>query len=489
MNLLIKPAIGIALLLLISISTFGQQWNGPSNDELYTNYDVRVMGQLQTKNGSDWIKVRTFNDSHLSELQWGDDVDDRFRIYFHDNTGVASKEVMSFLSNGRIGIGTSSPTGKLHIKHTGTMGGKINAAQSYLTISDGTNQMLFDPNEITGTNDMLIGAPGNIRFKNVSTTSGNDLMIIMPNGNVGIGISDPVEKFHVQRDAVVGAHYLERASVFESGEARLQLLASEADHAAAMIHLTTVPVGGGANTHWGIHHTGAARNGRLEIGYGVTTVSSNPNAWDLPTKMVIETSGHIGIGTSNPERGLLHIYRDMTTGGIGSVETGNAGLRIQDNGANLYVDGNTLYTDGQMILGTLTGRNFLIGTNNEERLRIDPNGAVGIGTTNTSDAFLTVNGDILSTEVRVESIAGGPDYVFEEGYDLSTLEEVEAYIKDNKHLPEVPSAKEMEENGIELAQMNMLLLKKIEELTLHLIEQNKLIHEQNRRIESLEMNK
>ena len=89
----------------------------------------------------------------------------------------------------------------------------------------------------------------------------------------------------------------------------------------------------------------------------------------------------------------------------------------------------------------------------------------------------------------MESIAGGPDYVFEEGYDLSTLEEVEAYIKDNKHLPEVPSAKEMEENGIELAQMNMLLLKKIEELTLHLIEQNKLIHEQNRRIESLEMNK
>ena len=100
-------------------------------------------------------------------------------------------------------------------------------------------------------------------------------------------------------------------------------------------------------------------------------------------------------------------------------------------------------------------------------------GNVGIGVEDPVDAKLAVNGDILSTEVRVESIAGGPDYVFEEDYDLSTLEEVEAYIKDNKHLPEVPSAKEMEENGIELAQMNMLLLKKIEELTLHVIELKK----------------
>jgi len=71
----------------------------------------------------------------------------------------------------------------------------------------------------------------------------------------------------------------------------------------------------------------------------------------------------------------------------------------------------------------------------------------------------------------------GPDYVFEEDYDLPTLAEIEAFITANKHLPEVPSAAEMEEEGIVLGDMNMLLLKKIEELTLHTIKQEKMIEE------------
>ena len=102
---------------------------------------------------------------------------------------------------------------------------------------------------------------------------------------------------------------------------------------------------------------------------------------------------------------------------------------------------------------------------------ITTNGNVGIGTTSPK-AKLAVNGDILATEVRVESVVGGPDYVFKEDYPLASLEEIKAYITANKHLPEVPSAKEMEANGIKLGEMNMLLLKKIEELTLLMIEQN-----------------
>jgi AAA15 family ATPase/GTPase len=67
--------------------------------------------------------------------------------------------------------------------------------------------------------------------------------------------------------------------------------------------------------------------------------------------------------------------------------------------------------------------------------------------------------------------------VFDDTYDLSSLETVEAYIKEHKHLPEVPSAKEMDENGLNLKEMNLLLLKKIEELTLYIIQQNKKIAE------------
>ena len=112
-------------------------------------------------------------------------------------------------------------------------------------------------------------------------------------------------------------------------------------------------------------------------------------------------------------------------------------------------------------------------------------GNVGIGTT-SPDAELTVKGEIHAEMVNVDLNVPGPDYVFEEDYPLRSLEDTEAYIKAHKHLPEIPSAKEMEAQGIDLAQMNMLLLKKIEELTLHQIDLLKKIEDQHKRIQSLE---
>ncbi|MFB9110341.1 tail fiber protein [Flavobacterium gyeonganense] len=98
---------------------------------------------------------------------------------------------------------------------------------------------------------------------------------------------------------------------------------------------------------------------------------------------------------------------------------------------------------------------------------------VGIGTT-TPGSKLTVAGNIHAQEVKVTPNAGTvPDYVFADDYKLKSLEEVEAYIKQNSHLPEIPSAKEIEKNGLMLAEMNMSLLKKIEELTLYMIELKK----------------
>lgn len=102
---------------------------------------------------------------------------------------------------------------------------------------------------------------------------------------------------------------------------------------------------------------------------------------------------------------------------------------------------------------------------------------VGIGTT-TPDAKLAVKGTIHAQEVKVDLLgAVAPDYVFEPTYKLTPLSEVENYIKQHKHLPEVPSAKEMEEQGVNLKEMNMLLLKKVEELTLHVIELKKEVNE------------
>ncbi|MBV6645195.1 MAG: hypothetical protein KI790_07085 [Cyclobacteriaceae bacterium] len=81
-----------------------------------------------------------------------------------------------------------------------------------------------------------------------------------------------------------------------------------------------------------------------------------------------------------------------------------------------------------------------------------------------------MNGQIRATEVKVLANITVPDYVFESDYELRTLKETKKYITKNKHLPEIPSASEIGENGIDLGDMNMRLLKKIEELTLYQIE-------------------
>jgi len=100
---------------------------------------------------------------------------------------------------------------------------------------------------------------------------------------------------------------------------------------------------------------------------------------------------------------------------------------------------------------------------------------IGVKTTNLGEFDLAVNGKIRSREIKVEN-GNWADYVFEEGYKITSLPELEKYIKANKHLPDMPTAKEVEVDGIELSKMNALLLKNQEELTLRLIEKDKEIN-------------
>lgn len=121
-----------------------------------------------------------------------------------------------------------------------------------------------------------------------------------------------------------------------------------------------------------------------------------------------------------------------------------------------------------------------------KRLRLTADGNVGIGTDDTHGFKLAVNGNVICEEVVVLLYENWPDYVFEKDHVLKPITEVEEFIQEHKHLPEIPSAAQVEENGVGLAEMNTLLLKKVEELTLYIIEQNKQISEQGRRIEALE---
>ena len=104
---------------------------------------------------------------------------------------------------------------------------------------------------------------------------------------------------------------------------------------------------------------------------------------------------------------------------------------------------------------------------------INYSGKVGINTTRDPGTYhLEVNGSIHAKEVVID-VTNWADYVFGNNYNLKPLNEVESFIKENNHLPEIPTAKEVEEEGIDLGEMNMLLLKKVEELTLYLIEQDR----------------
>ncbi len=107
----------------------------------------------------------------------------------------------------------------------------------------------------------------------------------------------------------------------------------------------------------------------------------------------------------------------------------------------------------------------------------DIGGFVGIGTSKPKE-MLSVNGKIRAQEIKVET-ANWPDYVFADGYKLPSLKETAEFIDKNNHLPGVPKAAEIEQDGLSLGEMNKILLQKIEELTLHMIDKDK-------RIEALE---
>ncbi len=107
-------------------------------------------------------------------------------------------------------------------------------------------------------------------------------------------------------------------------------------------------------------------------------------------------------------------------------------------------------------------------------------GTVSIGCNRIEPGYsLAVNGGIITTGLVVQYYNNWPDFIFSKTYKLKSLAETEEYIKANKHLEGVPTETEVKEKGIDVAEMNTILLKKIEEMTLLMIEQNK-------RIEALE---
>ncbi|WP_236581907.1 tail fiber protein [Sphingobacterium spiritivorum] len=127
----------------------------------------------------------------------------------------------------------------------------------------------------------------------------------------------------------------------------------------------------------------------------------------------------------------------------------------------------------------------LLGINKSQADVAYFSGKVGIKTSTPREYDLAVNGKIRSQEVKVEA-ANWPDYVFKKDYELRSLSELQTYIEEHGHLPDMPKAAEAEKEGVSLGEMNKLLLKKVEELTLHLIKKENQLQQQNKRISEIE---
>jgi hypothetical protein len=203
---------------------------------------------------------------------------------------------------------------------------------------------------------------------------------------------------------------------------------------------------------------------------------------------VINQTGPVGIGTTTPVAGsYLHVYRNVA-GQYGplimvqdALSGGFSQLGIKGTARTFHLGvGNTGAAFG-------LSDKFYIWDQNASlpRIVVDANGSVGIGTTNINATYkLFVEGAIRTRKVKVDQLTW-PDFVFDKTYRLLPLTELEKFIAANHHLPDVPSAATVAKDGLDLGDNQATLLKKIEELTLYLIEQNKRIDAQDKTIEEL----
>ena len=233
----------------------------------------------------------------------------------------------------------------------------------------------------------------------------------------------------------------------------------------------------------GLDHTKQGNYALLQHRVGGTTYLNSPDKINFrisnQDKMVLTQSGRIGIGTLNPERPLHVVGNQILSTGPG------AGFQFRDRG--------TSDNSGDWVWYSVQNIARLWRANVGDLLTINTSGNVGIGTSAPSSK-LAVKGLITTEEIKVQNVTGA-DFVFEESYQLSPLQEVADHIQQHQHLPEIPSATEMQKEGVKLGEMNMMLLQKIEELTLYLIEQDSTIKSQRhsilqlqQRIDALETN-
>ncbi len=237
---------------------------------------------------------------------------------------------------------------------------------------------------------------------------------------------------------------------------------------------TPVNFPSGANNWWhllDIRHVNPANNFAMQFAGSFFNQDlyfrkTNDNAVQPWSRVLIENTGKVGIGLTAPEH-ALHIFTPGAAEATIFLQPGN--WNSPGNfGRIMFGDGNH-FIKGEYIQG--------MTFNDTDKFQF-LGGNVGIGTADTKGYKLAVAGNAIAESVTVKLQGQWGDYVFKPSYKLRPLSEVKTFIDQNQHLPEIPSAQEIEKSGIDLGEMVKLQTKKIEELTLYLIESNKQLQQQ-----------
>ncbi len=348
----------------------------------------------------------------------------------------------SFSQN--VGIGTSSPVGRLHIDLTGS-------ANSFAIMIDDDDA--DDPTirirkagiskafaSVNG-NDFRLGTYStNPTGKLIFQTNSLSRMYFTPDGNIGMGISDPVGRFQIATgdDASASSHgYLMLGGVI-------------GDNIVIDNNEILARSNGAVSTLF------LARDGsKVQLGNGAEASGTKLHITSgSDVGLLNNLSGYLMMGSQTG----LNLIADNNE--VQARNNGNAAhLYLQNGGGNVFIGDATSFTGSH-------------------RLGVDGNavftGAVRIGSTTTPSGYkLAVDGKAIVTELMVRLVPSWPDYVFQDNYKLASLGEVEEFIKKNNHLPGIPAAKTIETNGLNIGEMQKIQMEKIEELTLYIIELKK----------------